>query len=132
MSKCKVGFIGALMLVLTGTTAGAADLGGDYRGSLKDDDYYEVSENTRGWYLRGDIGGTFYDDFTMTDSNAAKFILEDIDDNFMFGGGIGYNRTGIQVGDNNIKSWARSSSNGILQRYNTAIATGIINGKCHI
>ncbi|MBO6549819.1 MAG: porin family protein [Rhizobiales bacterium] len=91
MSKCKVGFIGALMLVLTGTTAGAADLGGDYRGSLKDDDYYEVSENTRGWYLRGDIGGTFYDDFTMTDSNAAKFILEDIDDNFMFGGGIGYN-----------------------------------------
>ncbi len=91
MSKCKVSFIGALMLVLTGTAAGAADLGDDYRGSLKDDDYMEVSDNKRGWYLRGDIGGSFNDDYTMTDSNAAKFILEDIDDKFVFGGGIGYN-----------------------------------------
>lgn len=92
MSKCKASFIGALMLVLTGTTsAGAADLGDDYRGSLKDDGYMEVSDNNRGWYVRGDIGGTFYDDFTMTDTNSAKFILEDIDDKFNFGGGIGYN-----------------------------------------
>ncbi|MEP3476205.1 MAG: outer membrane protein [Hyphomicrobiales bacterium] len=91
MSKCKVSFIGALMLVLTGTTAGAADLGDDYRGSLKDDVYEGVSENNRGWYLRGDIGGSFYDDFNMTDSDKAAFIREDIDDKFMFGGGIGYN-----------------------------------------
>ena len=91
MSICKASLVGALMLVLTGTTAGAADFDDDYRGSLKDDPYLEVDDHQRGWYLRGDIGGSFFDDYTMTHSNAAKFILEDINDSFNFGGGIGYN-----------------------------------------
>lgn len=91
MSKCKVSFIGALMLVLTGTTAGAADLGDDYRGSLKDDVYEGVSENNRGWYLRGDLGYGFNSDPELSDSFPAEFDGDDLDDSFSFGGGIGYN-----------------------------------------
>ena len=98
MSKCKASFIGALMLVLTGTTAGAADLGGDYRGSLKDDPYLEVSDYQRGWYLRGDIGFGLSLDGDATDTiveagGADPFINQDFDDGWSIGGGIGYNLT---------------------------------------
>jgi opacity protein-like surface antigen len=84
------------MLVLTGTTAGAADLGDDYRGSLKDDVYEGVSDNNRGWYLRGDIGiGLGLDgrasDTIVENGLAPAFINQDFDDGWAIGGGIGYN-----------------------------------------
>lgn len=90
MSKYKAGMIGALMLVLTGTSAGAADFE-DYRGSLKDDGYYDMPVENSGWYVRGDFGYGFNSDPTITDDQASFFVGESLDDNVSFGGGIGYN-----------------------------------------
>lgn len=93
MSKCKAGFVGALMLMLTGSSAGAADLfDDDFRGSMKDMGTYEET-STRGWYLRGDLGYGYNSDPTATDSNGGIFAGEDLDDSFVIGGGIGYNLT---------------------------------------
>ena len=92
MNIYKMGLVSTLMLALVGGSASAADLyDGDYRGSIKDDSYLEVSDHQRGWYLRGDLGYGFNTNPDLSDSNGAKFDGDDLDDSFSFGGGIGYN-----------------------------------------
>lgn len=91
MNIYKLGLASALMLVMTGTSAVAADLlDRDYRGSMKDADMGYMPEAENKWYVRGDVGMGFNDEPEYTDSNAAKFINQDADDNWSIGGGIGY------------------------------------------
>jgi len=88
MNIVKVSFVTALMLVSSGSAAFA---GGDWddQGSMKDS-YVEAGDTHRGWYWRGDIGFGWNQDPDTTDSNKAKFILDDADENWSIGGGIGY------------------------------------------
>ena len=89
MNIYKMGLVSTLMLALVGGSASAADLyDRDYRGSIKDDMGY-MDDSSHRWYWRGDIGFGFNSDPSFTDSNAAKFILDDADENWSIGGGLG-------------------------------------------
>ena len=90
MNICKVGLVSALMLTLAGGSVAAADLyDQDYRGSIKDDMGYMDDAGHR-WYWRGDVGIGFNSDPSFdTLPTGAKFILEDADENWSIGGGLG-------------------------------------------
>ena len=90
MKNLTVGLVSALLVFMAGPSVLAADIYGDYRGSIKDDDgHYDHASDHR-WYLRGDIGVGFNPDPSVTDSNKAKFILDDADENWSIGGGVGF------------------------------------------
>ncbi|GJM02203.1 MAG: outer surface protein [Rhodomicrobium sp.] len=94
MNISRVGLVGTLMLMWSVSSAGAADLYDDYRGSLKDDGYAVEAPQER-WYLRGDIGIGVSADGTVSDTIieqglASPFINQDFDDGWSLGGGIGY------------------------------------------
>lgn len=83
----RVSVVGALMLLMSVTTAGAADFD-DMDVSLKDDVYQDAPQER--WYLRGDIGYSFNSDPVIEDDLGAFFDGEDLDDNMSFGMGVGY------------------------------------------
>ena len=89
MKLIKMGLVSALMLAMSaGSAIAGGDIYGDYRGSIKDEVYADSGHR---WYLRGDIGFGYNPDPEFTDSGAAKFILDDADENFVIGGGVGIN-----------------------------------------
>ena len=86
----KFGFAGALVMLMAGNSAMAADLYDQgYRGSLKDDGYSDVGSE-RQWYVRLDLGYGFNQKPDLEDDNGVAIVTDDIDDNVVFGGGIGY------------------------------------------
>lgn len=89
MNISRVGLVGTLMLMWSVSSAGAADLYDDYRGSLKDDGYAVEAPQER-WYLRGDVGYSFNSDPELTDSLGGILDGDKLDNSWSVGGGIGY------------------------------------------
>lgn len=122
MRISRVGLIGTLMLMWSVSSAGAADLYDDYRGSMKDEVFEEAPQER--WYLRGDLGYVNYSEPDLTDSNLGKFFGDDLDDTWSIGGGIGYHlMRGIRM-DLTIEYRADADLYGVFPASPTTPLTG--------
>lgn len=121
MKKSLIGVVAALMAC---QTAFAADL---YQAEPQPAFVGNAPEiqvqQASGWYLRGDVGYSFNKsrgaEYTRSDSGTAvdySFSRKSVDDNFLFGGGVGYQITNYLRTDLTLDYMAKSkfSANGPL------------------
>jgi opacity protein-like surface antigen len=124
-----------MLAILSGTAAKAADMGGLVAAPLLENVPLLVDEFGSGWYLRGDIGYRFHNDFDRARNldPPPQVRNPDFDNNtWVFGAGVGYKMDWFRADLTfDVSTTAKFDANSVIRdndfRAKIDTVTGLVN-----